>query len=644
MRLPSGCQWYPMRRLLVRFLLLSLLLLLLSRLALIGWQWPRVAEAGGLWPVLLGGLRIDLSLLAIICLIPALLAPWLGHRRWPTRVTAGWLRLWWLALVVLEVATPQFIVEYDLRPNRLFIEYLVNPREVAAMLWQGYKLALFGGGAVIALLVWAGWRLLPATADARSLPWQWRPVVSLVAVAVLFLAARGTLAHRPLNPALVAHSSDTLVNTLALNSAYSVAYAVYQLGRDKPLSYGEMAEAEMHQLIRAEARIDGPVLDPQLPTLREQDPAVVRAKPLNLVILVQESLGAQYVGALGGRGLTPELDKLLSQGWAFTNLYATGTRSVRGLEALTTGFLPTPAMAVVKLPKAQNGFFSLAGLLDQHGYHSRFVYGGESHFDNMRGFFLGNGFDQIHDLPKFTKPGFVGSWGASDEDMYNELHQLLLKDDQPSFTLAFTVSNHSPWEYPAGRIQPEGDPATVDNTVRYADWAMGQFFERARQSPYWANTLFLVVADHDARVYGASDIPLERFHIPALIVGADVAPRRDDRLVSQIDLAPTLLSLMGLETFHPMVGVDLQRYSPERAMMQYDNNFGLLSGDQLLVLKPQHPPSQFRLTAEGLAAAAVDDSLAKRALAYTLWPVWAYQSERYRVPEPQRYGELLGRD
>ncbi|MBP7548489.1 MAG: sulfatase-like hydrolase/transferase, partial [Corallincola sp.] len=190
----------------------------------------------------------------------------------------------------------------------------------------------------------------------------------------------------------------------------------------------------------------------------------------------------------------------------------------------------------------------------------------------------------------------------------------------------------------------DGDPATVDNTVRYADWAMGQFFARARQSAYWHNTLFLVVADLDARVYGASDIPLERFHIPAVIVGADLAPRLDDRLVSQIDLAPTLLSLMGLETFHPMVGVDLQRHSPERAMMQYDNNFGLLSGDQLLVLKPQQPPSQFQLTAKGLSAAAVDDHLARRALAYTLWPVWAYQSERYRVPEPQRYGELLGRD
>src|SRR5690606_1280143 len=128
-------------------------------------------------------------------------------------------------------------------------------------------------------------------------------------------------------------------------------------------------------------------------------------------------------------------------------------------------------------------------------------------------------------------------------------HELLsAPPPQPTLTLAFSVSNHSPWEYPSGRIEPVGEPATVENTVRYADWAMGRFFEQARRSAYWQDTLFLVVADHDSRVGGASLVPLRHFHIPALIVGADVAPRCDDRLISQIDLAPTLLSLAGLHT------------------------------------------------------------------------------------------------
>ena len=165
------------------------------------------------------------------------------------------------------------------------------------------------------------------------------------------------------------------------------------------------------------------------------------------MIILQESLGAQYVGSLGGRDLTPNIDRLSKEGWMFHRAYATGTRSVRGIEAVTAGFLPSVADAVVKLPRSQTGFFTLAQVLGKHGYHSRFVYGGESHFDNMRAFFLGNGFDEVVDRPKFVNPVFEGSWGASDEDMFAQVDRLLRADgDKPVFTLAFSVTNHSPWE------------------------------------------------------------------------------------------------------------------------------------------------------------------------------------------------------
>ncbi|MGN6658546.1 MAG: LTA synthase family protein, partial [Achromobacter mucicolens] len=314
--------------------------------------------------------------------------------------------------------------------------------------------------------------------------------------------------------------------------------------------------------------------------------------------------------------------------------YATGTRSVRGLEAVTTGFLPTPAQAVLKLPRSQRGFFSLADLLGRHGYHSRFIYGGESHFDNMKGFFLGNGFKQIVDRPDFVDPAFVGTWGASDEDMFNQLDRLLREDgDQPTFTLAFSVSNHTPWEYPAGRIETDGNPATVENTVRYADWALGRFFERAKASPYWENTVFLVAADHDSRVFGASLVPVRHFHIPAVILGAGIEARRDDRIISQIDLPPTLLSLIGVDTEHPMIGHDLTRSTPGRAIMQYDSTYGYLKGDDLLVLAPNKPPVQYRYTApEDYAPAPLNAELATEALAHALWPSWAYREGRYSLP------------
>jgi phosphoglycerol transferase MdoB-like AlkP superfamily enzyme len=466
-----------------------------------------------------------------------------------------------------------------------------------------------------------------------------RPVATVLAFVVLFLAGRGTLQHRPLNASQVAFTNDAMVNALPLNSLYSVLNADIALGNERSASavYGKMPEAEMQSIVRATAGLEGAPLDPQYPSLHRQQATRQGDKPLNLVIILEESLGAQFVGSLGGAGYTPELDKLSNEGWWLARTYATGTRSARGLEAVTTGFLPTPAEAVLKLPRSQRDFFTLGALLDTFGYHTRFLYGGEAHFDNMRSFFFGNGFNEVIDRATFkTKPAFVGSWGASDEDMFNELHQRLLDDgDKPTLTVAFSVSNHTPWEYPAGRIKPEGDPASNANAVRYADWSIGQFFAKAKQSPYWNHTVFLVVADHDARVFGASLVPVRHFHIPALILGAGVPVKKDDHIVSQVDLAPTLLSLIGISSEHPMLGADLTRHYPDRAIMQYGDNYGYLSNDTLIVLRPNQPAAQYRYTVAGekLEPEAVDPQLEKVALAHALWPSWAYGHQRYRLPQ-----------
>lgn len=632
----------PVRRLTIRFAIAILVLLTLSRLGLSAWQWDRVQAAGGLGPIMLGGLRMDLRLLALVLALPAVLAPWFGHRAWAASATAWWYRVWWMLFVLLEVSTPQFIAEYDTRPNRLYFEYLVHPREVASMLWEGYKGVLLASFVVLVLAAWLAVRLFPTGRQDGFMKWWKRPFVTLAVLAVVVLAARGTLQHRPINASMVAFSSDAMVNTLPLNSLGNVLDAAYRLQdeRSSAALYPPMKTEEMNRIVRAAAGLEDPPLDARYPSLHKQTATVRRDKPLNLVIILQESLGAQYVGSLGGRDLTPQLDRLAKDGWMFNRAYATGTRSVRGLEAVTAGFLPTVAEAVLKLPRSQTGFFTLADLLGRHGFHSRFIYGGEAHFDNMRGFFLGNGFNEVIDRQSFVDPVFVGSWGASDEDMFNQLDRLLRADDGKStFTLAFSVSNHSPWEYPEGRIEPVGDPASVDNTVRYADWAMGQFFDKARKAPYWDNTVFLVIADHDSRVYGANLVPVRHFQIPALILGGTVPPRSDDRIVSQIDMGPTLLSLIGLDNVNPMLGADLTQRDPNRAIMQYGDNFGYLKGDSLLVIEPGKDPREYRYTAaasmrdEKYIPIDIDPALRDEALAFALWPSWAYREERYKLPK-----------
>lgn len=582
-----------------------------------------------------GGVRSDLHLIAIFACVPALLAPWLGHYSTAVQITGIWYQIAWFLFVLLEVSTPQFIVEYDTRPNRLYIEYLQHPQEVFGMLWKGYKPVIIGALVGLALFVWLGHTLFGHGSPDNPMPLWQRPLVSLGVIAVSVLAIRGSLSHRPMNPASLAYCGDSMLNTLPLNSLHSVLFAAYSMKNERSAAdvYGRLPAEEINNRVIRSAGIAAEDV-PHIPTLHKQTASVRRPRPLNLVMIVEESLGAQYVANLGGSGHTPQLDALAETGWNFTRAYATGTRSVRGLEALVAGFPPTLSDAALRLSGAQSNFFTMAQLLRQHGYRSRFIYGGEAHFDNMKSFFLGNGFDELHDRATFENPAFIGTWGASDEDMFTRLDALLRSTpDEPTFTLAFSVTNHSPWEYPAGRIEVEGDPATVENTVRYADWALGQFFEQARNAPYWEDTIFLVVADHDARVGGASLIPVRHFHIPALILGADVKARRDDRLISQIDLPPTLLSLMGLDCEHPMPGQDLTQQEGGRAMMQYQENYGYLKGDQLIVLEPHRPATQYHYQAPAtFSPVNLDTELEHEALAHVLWPWWAYQNRAYTLP------------
>jgi phosphoglycerol transferase MdoB-like AlkP superfamily enzyme len=456
------------------------------------------------------------------------------------------------------------------------------------------------------------------------------------------LGIRSSLGHRPANPAMFAITADSMVNSLILNSGYSVTYASYNLMQESKSSdiYGKMPRERILSLTGAK--------DSDIPTLTTLIPSQKREKPLNLVIILQESLGATFVESLGGTPVTPNIERLKAQGIWFEQLYATGTRSVRGIEAVTAGFAPTPADSTVKLSKSQKNFFTLAALLEQRGYNTEFIYGGESHFDNMRSFFTGNGFKDIVEQKDYQNPAFVSSWGVSDEDLLNKTHEQLLahhKTGKPFFTLAFSSSNHAPFEFPDGRIELYEQPKGTDNNaVKYADYAIGQFFKKAQNSPYWKDTIFLIVADHDIRVRGVSLVPIERFHIPGLILGADIKPQRFTGMASQIDLPVTLLSLMGISAQHPMTGRDLSSIaadSPGRAMMQYNDNFGWMeqteNGNQVVVLRSGKVPAhavydaknkQLKETAPPANARLLED----RALANVLLPDLLYNEQRYRLP------------
>jgi phosphoglycerol transferase MdoB-like AlkP superfamily enzyme len=200
----------------------------------------------------------------------------------------------------------------------------------------------------------------------------------------------------------------------------------------------------------------------------------------------------------------------------------------------------------------------------------------------------------------------------------------------------FSSSNHDPYEFPDDRIELYEQPQyTMHNAVKYADYAVGEFFKKAKKSAYWKDTLFLIIADHDSRVGGAALVPVPRFRIPGLILGDGIDVKHDPRVVSQIDMAPTLISLLGISDSYPMLGRDLTKELdswPGRAMMQYDKNFGLLEGNKMTILQPELPPESviYDFATEKLTPTTLDEAQAETALGWALWGSLAYNKMLYR--------------
>lgn len=589
----------------------------------------------------MGGLRIDISLLLQLASIPLLCL--LGIQLFNTsggffsRFVRHYYPLTLVLLVFFELATPTFIMEYDTRPDRLFIEYLVSPKEVLGMLFNGYLLSTLLILGLTGLVTWFFYHLFKTDRSLKShICWPGLSLLVLL-IPVFALGIRSGLQHRPINPAMVSFSQDRMLNTLPLNSLYQVLYDVYQMRHEASAAkiYGSMPTDDMLTIIQNQIGPDKLLNNQQIPSLHKA-PASVTKNNKNLIIVVEESLGAQFVSALGGRPVTRHLDQWAEKSWWFERLYATGTRSARGLEAITTGFLPTPARAVLKLPKAQQDFFSIAELLADEGYETAFIYGGESHFDNMRGFFLGNGFQTVIDQNDYQSYEFMGNWGVSDEDLFNQAFDYLNRpSDQPKFTLIFTSSNHTPFEFPENKIELyEQPPQTVNNAVRYADYAVNKFLNKLEQNGFFKTSVVMVVADHDARVQGAQLVPVPHFHIPGLIISDDIKPFKDHRLVSQIDLAPTLMSLLGIESANPMTGYDLTQKPltmPGRAIMQYGKNQAYMNDDVITILRPDAQHLSFTNINDNLGI-QLDQADTELPLAHALFASWAYDQQAYRLP------------
>lgn len=358
----------------------------------------------------------------------------------------------------------------------------------------------------------------------------------------------------------------------------------------------------------------------------------------NVIFICIESLSAEYLNSLGGNlNITPTLDSLSNKSLFFTNLYATGTRTVRGMEAITLSIPPTPGRSIVKRDKNQ-GLFTIGEIFKQKGYTSSFFYGGDGYFDNMNNYFGGNGFNIVDrgrgfllDSNVNTKRTninddevtFENAWGVCDEDIYSkvlkEADAAFLKEE-PFFNFIMTTSNHRPFTYPEGKIDiPSGTGR--DGGIKYTDYAINNFLKQAKTKPWYNNTVFVIMADHCASSAGRWNLNIDKYRIPAMIFNLEnQSPQKIEKLSSQIDMFPTLFALLNWDYTSNLFGLDIMKMTKkdERAFIGNYRNLGLLKDRQLMVLSDQKVVNYFEWETDNdnLIPKDVDSKMLEETIAF----------------------------
>ncbi|CAI8868805.1 lipoteichoic acid synthase [Pseudomonas sp. IT-196MI5] len=599
-------------------------------------------EAGsGFLPVFGIGLLYDLGFIAYAALPMGLYLLLCPPALWRTRghrwFLQGLLTVSLFAMLFTSVAEWLFWDEFGVRFNFIAVDYLVYSDEVLNNLLESYPigtlLSILAVLAVVLSLVLR--KAFNVALDAPLPPLRGRLLNALGLLIVAGLSMQLLSQDSPR-----AQGGNAYQNELASNGPYQFFAAFRNNELDYPQFYSTLPSAVVAQQIRAElaepnARFVGE--DPQDIRRQIDNPGTPR-KP-NIVLVTIESFSAKYMGSNGDtRNLTPNLDALRKQSLYFNNFYATGTRTDRGLEAITLAIPPTPGRSIVKRVGRESGFASLGQQLNAVGYDSVFVYGGRGYFDNMNAFFSGNGYRVVDQSSvEESEIHFKNAWGMADEDLYNQTLKLADADyarQQPFLLQLMTTSNHRPYTYPDNRIDIKSGNGR-DGAVKYTDYAIGQFLDQARQKPWFDNTIFVFVADHTAGSAGKEDLPIANYQIPLFIYAPKLIEARETaQLASQIDLAPTLLGLLNLDYESTFFGRNLLQDNPlpPRVVVGNYQHLGLFDGKDLAILSPRQGLRRHddALTESRESRSSADDPLITRAITY-------YQTASYGFKQ-----QLLG--
>ena len=544
---------------------LTRLVLILNKSSII-WSTPKILAMGILWDIhawAFLGLPFFLFSLLLTGKVSGVI-----NRGYFSKILAGIL-IYVLSFVAFCELT--FWDEFRSRFNFITVDYLIYTNEVIANINESFPMPTIYTGILIftVLIVFIIFRLKFETIETPFFQ-RW-PALVLFA----FIIPLSTIAV--LGPFLNTAESNFPRDQLARNGWVEFYRAFRSNSIDYENFYPTISGNEAESFVREK--------------LKNKSHFVTGNKtPPNVVLIVVESLGAKFIKPLGGQeDTTPFLNELSDRSVFFENLYSTGTRTVRGLEAINLSVPPTPGYAVVKRPD-HKGLFSMGRTFQNNNYEPIFLYGGRGFFDNMNSFFEGNGFHTV-DQTSFSaaETTFSNAWGVCDEDLFHKAISIMDSPTnlKPKMLFILTTSNHRPFTYPGGRIDiPSGTGRS--GAVKYTDFAIGEFMRESMKKPWAKNTVFVIIADHSTEGRGRFDLEMADFHIPMWIVAPELPPQRIRKLVSQIDLLPSLIDLLKLKDDSPFFGKSFfsQHNTEERAFIGNYQYVGYYKGGTLTTLGP----------------------------------------------------------
>jgi len=509
-------------------------------------------------------------------------------------------------ITYLEVANYFFFEEFNTRLNYLFVAYLEYPKEVANMIWKAYTVELL---ILIPTLIYTSYRLWKYTKN-RLIASKILPKIALLPLIlpILFLGIRSSVDTSTPNQSFYSYSNSTLKNDIVNNTTFSLLHSIYLKAKDTMPNFGtkEQNPIQIIQKLEKKAYLNNYTL------LHRQKSRFTKKR--DIVLLLMESFGNSYVGSLGGTPTTPHFDAMSKEGLFLSNMYSSSNRSNRGFEAVLGSIFPTYSDSYLKLSKSINGFWTIAKTMQKEGYRTIFLYGGDSKFDNMKGFALNNGFDKVVDKYDFNPDIKRYTWGVCDEELYKKANEILEQSDKPIFLVAFTLSSHKPFDYPDGKIEYyDKEPIkSFANSIKYADYALHKFYTKLKNDNFFDNGLLTIVADHNAHMFGDEKIPVNEFKIPALFIAKDLKPKTINSITHQIDIAPTLLDIAGVDADTPSMGVDLTKNQTSKALIIHHGAFAYLKEDNFVLYQQNQKPlvydfnyklqeSNLSLIKEGLA-------------------------------------------